>query len=65
MRTLTIHDRIKAEELKRAIRQLELAQGDIAARFRTYNHLCIEEQLSTRLAFDENRLEVSTRLESR
>jgi len=55
MRSLTIHDRIKAEELKREIRQLERAQDDIASKFAGYDVATVEEQLSVRLAFEENR----------
>jgi len=55
MRSLTIHDRIKAEEIKREIRQLERAQADIASRFAVYDAVTVEEQLSVRLAFEENR----------
>ncbi len=56
MRTLTIHERFRAEELKREIRCLERAQGDIVARFAAHDQFTVEEQRSTRLAFDENRL---------
>ena len=55
MATLTLQDRMRAERLKQEIRHLEAAQGDIATRFGTYSQSSVEEQLATRLAFEENR----------
>ena len=55
MTTLTLDDRIKAEQLKQEIRKLESDQGEIAARFAAYARCSVEEQLALRLAFAENR----------
>lgn len=55
MTTFTLDDRIRAEQLKQEIRKLETAQGEIAVRFAAYARCAVEEQLATRLAFDENR----------
>ena len=55
MTTLTLDDRIKAEQLKQEIRKLERDQGEIAARFAAYARCSVEEQLAMRLAFAENR----------
>ena len=54
-RDLTLVDRLKAEELKKQIRELEVEQQTIAARFATYECSSVEEQLATQLAFTENR----------
>ena len=55
MTTLTLDDRIRAEQLKQEIRKLEMAQGEIAVRFAGYARCPVEEQLAMRLAFAENR----------
>ncbi len=55
MTTLTFDDRIRAEQLKHEIRDLQKVQGEIAARFTAYPQSAVEEQLAMRLAFDENR----------
>ena len=55
MATLTLDDRIRAEQLKQEIRKLETAQSEIAARFAAYARCSVEEQLAVRLAFAENR----------
>ena len=55
MTTLTLDDRIRAEQLKQEIRKLEAAQGEIAAKFAVYARCSVEEQLAIRLAFAENR----------
>ena len=51
----TLVDRLKAEELKKQIRELEAEQSAIAARFANYDCCSVEEQLATQLAFVENR----------
>jgi hypothetical protein len=51
----TLVDRLKAEELRTQIRELEAAQCTIAARFANYDRCSVEEQLATQLAFVENR----------
>ena len=55
MITLTLDDRIKAEQLKQEIRKLEMDQGKIAGKFAVYARCSVEEQLAMRLAFAENR----------
>ena len=55
MTTLTLDDRIKAEQLKQEIRKLERDQGEIAVKFAAYARCSVEEQLAMRLAFAENR----------
>ena len=55
MTTLTLDDRIRAEQLKQETRELQKVQGEIAARFSAYSRSVVEEQLAMRLAFDENR----------
>ena len=54
-RGLTLEDRLKAEEIKKQIRDLETEQSNIAARFASYDSRSVEEQLATQLAFTENR----------
>ena len=54
-RDLTLTDRLKAEGIKKQIRDLETEQSFIAARFASYDCLSVEEQLATQLAFTENR----------
>jgi hypothetical protein len=54
-RSLTLVDRLKAEELRERIRELETEQRSIAARFASYHRSSVEEQLATQLAFKENR----------
>ena len=54
-RGLTLNDRLKAEELKKKIRELEAEQRMIAARFASYDRCSVEEQLATQLAFTDNR----------
>ena len=56
MTTLTLDDRIRAEQLKQEIRKLEGAQGEIAAKFAAYARCSVEEQFAIRLAFAENRM---------
>ena len=51
----TLVDRLKAEELKKRIRELEAEQCAIAARFANLDGCSVEEQLATQLAFVENR----------
>jgi hypothetical protein len=53
--TLTLDDRIKAEQLKQQIHALETARDEIADRFAAYARCSVDEQLALRLAFDENR----------
>jgi hypothetical protein len=53
-RTLTLDDRLRAEDLKKQIRKLEAEQRTIAARFSSYDCSSVE-QLATQLAFTENR----------
>ena len=55
MSTLTLDDRIKAEQLKQEIRKLERDQGEIAGKFAAYAGCSVEKQLAMRLAFAENR----------
>jgi hypothetical protein len=57
-RNLTIVDRLKAEDLKKRIRELEAEQRAIAARFADYDRCTVEEKLATELAFTENRLAI-------
>jgi hypothetical protein len=54
-RELALVDRLKAEELKKQIRELETEQRMIAARFASYDRCSVEEQLATQLAFTDNR----------
>jgi len=54
-RILTLADRLKAEEIKKQIRELEAEQRTISARFAAYDRSSVEEQLATELAFGENR----------
>lgn len=54
-RDLTLVDRLKAEELKKQICELEASKGRSAARFAKYEYSTGEEQLATQLAFTENR----------
>jgi hypothetical protein len=54
-RGLTLNDRLKAEELKKKIRELEAEQRMIAARFARYDRCSVEEQLATQVAFTDNR----------
>jgi hypothetical protein len=54
-RGLTLEDRLKAEEIKKQIRDLETEQSNIAARFASFDRSSVEEQLATQLAFTENR----------
>ena len=54
-RSLTLADRLRAEELKKQIRELEAEQRAIATRFATCDYCSVEEQLATELAFTENR----------
>ncbi len=54
-RSLTLDARLKAEELKKQIRQLEDEQQGIAARFASFDRNSVEEQFATQLAFAENR----------
>jgi hypothetical protein len=54
-RDLTLADRLKAEELRKQIRELDAEQDRIAARFASYDSSTVEEQLATQLAFVENR----------
>jgi hypothetical protein len=54
-RELALVDRLKAEELKKQIRELETEQRMIAARFASYDRCSVEEQLATQLAFTDYR----------
>ena len=54
-RTLTLADRLKAEEIKKQILELEAEQRTIATRFASYDRSSVEEQLATEMAFTENR----------
>ena len=54
-RELTLVDRLKAEQLKKQIRDLEAEQRMIAMRFASYDRSSVEEQLATQIAFRENR----------
>jgi hypothetical protein len=54
-RTLALVDRLKAEELKKQIRELEAEQQSITARFANYDRSTVEERLATQLAFADNR----------
>ena len=56
--SLTLCDRLKTEELKQRIRELEAEQRAIAARFANYDRYTVEEQLATALAFNENRIAI-------
>ena len=54
-RGLSIEDRLRAEALKKQIRDLVEEQCAIAARFARYDQSPVEERLATELAFSENR----------
>ena len=54
-KTLTLHDRVRAEQLKQQIHALETARDEIADSFAAYARCSVEEQLALRLAFHENR----------
>jgi hypothetical protein len=54
-RVFTLADRLRAEELRKQISDLETEQFGIAARFASYDCCSVEEQHATRLAFIENR----------
>ena len=55
MTTLTLDERIRAEQLKQEVRNLEREQGELAAKFAAYTRCSVEEQWALRLAFAENR----------
>ena len=57
-RELLLVDRLKAEELKKQIRELEAEQRVIATRFASYDRSSVEEQLATQLAFTDNRRKI-------
>jgi hypothetical protein len=50
-RELALVDRLKAEELKKQIRELETEQRMIAARFASYDRCSVEEQLANPTRF--------------
>ncbi len=52
---IALADRIRAEKLKEQIRVLEKEQGEIAARFASYDTSSATERRAAHLAFAENR----------
>ena len=52
---IALTDRIRAEKLKEQIRVLEKEQGEIAARFASYDTSSATERRAANLAFAENR----------